>query len=211
MYRLFVLPTCTSMAEPRWILPTTPYITFQSHVAYNLLFCIIAKPVLLLISGRVRGPALLTATITVLQWSCYSEGQSGSILGRSSCMHYIIVRRVPFWMLAVYCVDGLNVYYQMLQHIAQCVRNFSIRYIRYTRTLQWQCWSFTVSLFSWVHNGLRQIKKEHLNQVAHWLSEYLERLLRSTDYETNLNLQYHDELCINVSRINRCSMNSLIL
>ena len=31
------------------------------------------------------------------------------------------VRRVPFWMLAVYCVDGLNVYYQMLQDIAQCV------------------------------------------------------------------------------------------
>ena len=31
------------------------------------------------------------------------------------------IRRVPFWMLAVYCVDGLNVYYQMLQHVAQCV------------------------------------------------------------------------------------------
>ena len=31
------------------------------------------------------------------------------------------IRRVPFWMLAVYYVDGLNVYHQMLQHIAQCV------------------------------------------------------------------------------------------
>ena len=59
----------------------------------------------------------------------------------------------------------------------------------------------------------RQIKKEHLNQVAHCLSEYLERLLRSTDYETNLNLQYHNELCINVSRINCCStklFNSIV-
>ena len=59
----------------------------------------------------------------------------------------------------------------------------------------------------------RQIKKEHLNQVAHCLSEYLERLLRSTDYENNLNLQYHDELCINVSHINCCSMkffNSIV-
>ena len=112
------------------------------------------------------------------------------------------VRRVPFWMLAVYCVDGLNVYYQMLQHIAQCVRNFSIRYTPAT----------TVPKLPLCHSSpectmaCRQIKKEHLNQVAHCLIEYLERLLRSTDYETNLNLQYHYELCINVSRINRCSM-----
>ena len=125
------------------------------------------------------------------------------------------VRRVPFWMLAVYCVDGLNVYYQMLQHIAQCVRNFSIRYIRYTRYTP----ATTVPKLPLCHSSpectmaCRQIKKEHLNQVAHCLSEYLERLLRSTDYETNLNLQYHDELCINVSRINRCSMkffNSIV-
>ena len=59
----------------------------------------------------------------------------------------------------------------------------------------------------------RQIKKEHLNQVAYCLSEYLERLLRSTDYESNLNVQYHDELCISVSCINCCSMkffNSIV-
>ena len=59
----------------------------------------------------------------------------------------------------------------------------------------------------------RQIKKEHLNQVAHCLSKYLERLLHSTDYENNLNLQYHNKLCINVSCINRCSMkffNSIV-
>ena len=134
-------------------------------------------------------------------------------LSRKIIMHALYyVRRVPFWMLAVYCVDGLNVYYQMLQHIAQCVRDFSICYIRYTPAT-------TVSKLPLCHSSpectmaCRQIKKEHLNQVAHCLSEYLERLLRSTDYETNLNLQYHDELCINVSRINRCSMkffNSIV-
>ena len=122
------------------------------------------------------------------------------------------VRRVPFRMLAVYCVDGLNVYYQMLQHIAQCVQDFSIRYICYTPAT-------TVLKLPLCHSSPEctmacgQIKKEHLNQVAHCLSEYLERLLRNTDYETNLNLQYHNELCINVSRINRCSMkffNSIV-
>ena len=80
-------------------------------------------------------------------------------------------------------------------------------------------WASTVPKLPLCHSSpectmsCRQIKKEHLNQVAHCLSEYLERLLRSTDYETNLNLQYHDELCINVSRINRCSMkffNSIV-
>ena len=115
------------------------------------------------------------------------------------------IRRVPFWMLAVYCVDGFNVYYQMLQHIAQCVRDFSIRYICYTPAT-------TVLKLPLCHSSpdctmaCRQIKKEHLNQVAQCLSEYLERLLQSTDYENNLNLQYHNELCINVSHINRCSM-----
>ena len=85
-------------------------------------------------------------------------------------------RRVPFWMLAVYCVDGLNVNYQMMQHIAQCVRDFSIRYIRYIPTT-------TVPKLLLCHSSpdctmtCRQIKKEHLNQVAHYLSEYLERLL----------------------------------
>ena len=122
------------------------------------------------------------------------------------------IRRVPFWMLAVYCVDGLNVYYQMLQHIAQCVRDFSIHYICYTPAT-------TVLKLLLCHSSpdctmaCRQIKKEHLNQVAHCLSEYLERLLQSTDYENNLNLQYHDELCINDSCINLCSMkffNSIV-
>ena len=85
------------------------------------------------------------------------------------------LRRVPFWMLAVYCVNGLNVYYQMLHHIAQCVRDFSIRYICYTPA--------TVPKLPLCHSSpdcamaCRQIKKEHLNQVAHRLSEYLERLL----------------------------------
>ena len=84
------------------------------------------------------------------------------------------VRRVPFWMLAVYCVHGLNVYYQMLQHIAQCVRDFSIHYIYYTPAT-------TVPKLLLCHSSpdctmaYRQIKKEHLNQVAHCLSEYLER------------------------------------
>ena len=119
------------------------------------------------------------------------------------------IRRVPFWMLAVYCVDGLNVYYQMLQHIAQCVPDFSIGYIRYTPAT-------TVPKLPLCHSSpectmaCRQIKK-HLNKVAHCLSEYLERLLRSTDYENNLSLQYHDKLCINVSHINHCSMKFFIL
>ena len=66
-------------------------------------------------------------------------------LSQKIIMHALYyVRRVPFWMLAVYCVDGLNVYYQMLQHIAQCVRDFSIRYICYTPAtpLQQQCQSY---------------------------------------------------------------------
>ena len=42
------------------------------------------------------------------------------------------VRRVPFQMLMVDCVDGINIYYQMMEHIAQCVRDFSVHYIQYT-------------------------------------------------------------------------------
>ena len=132
MYRLFVLPTCTSNGQsPRWILPTMPYITFHSHVAYNLLFCIIAKPVLLLISGWVRGPALLTATITVLQWSCYSEGQSGSIsedhhactiLCKKSAI--LDVGSLLCWWIECLLPDAAT-------H-SPCVHDFSIRYIRYT-------------------------------------------------------------------------------
>ena len=86
------------------------------------------------------------------------------------------VRRVPFWMLAVYCVDGLNFYYQMLQRIAQCVRDFSIHYIHYTLATTVPklllCYSSPDCTMA-----CRQIKKEHLNEVAHCLSEYLERLL----------------------------------
>ena len=120
------------------------------------------------------------------------------------------VKRVPFWMLAVYCVDGLNVYYQMLQHIAQCVIDFSIHYICYTPAT-------TVLKLPRCHSSpncrmaCRQIKKEHLNEVAHCLSEYLERLFQNTDYENNLNIQYYDKLCINVSHINQCSMKFLNL
>ena len=79
------------------------------------------------------------------------------------------IRRVPFWMFAVYCVVGLNVYYQMLQHIAQCVRDFSIGYIHYTPAT-------TVPMLPLCHSSpectmaCRQIKKEHLNKVAHCLS-----------------------------------------
>ena len=133
-------------------------------------------------------------------------------LRRSSHIHSYYIRRVPFWMLAVYCVDGLNVYYQMLQQIVQCVGDFSICYMRYTPAT-------TVPKLPLCHSfpdctmACRQIKKEHLNQAAYCLSEYLERLLWSTYYENNLNLQYHDELCVNVSHINRCSMkffNSIV-
>ena len=97
---------------------------------------------------------------------------SGKII--THALYYI--RRVPFWMLAIYCVDGLNVYYQMLQHTAQCVRDFSIHYICYTPAT-------TVLKLPLCHSSpdctmaCRQIKKEHLNEVAHCLSEYLERLL----------------------------------
>ena len=65
------------------------------------------------------------------------------------------IRRVPFWMLAVYCVDGLNVYYQMLQHIAQCVQDFSIRYIRYTpgwKSIYIDAWSNRSSPVEFVQN-----------------------------------------------------------
>ena len=52
-------------------------------------------------------------------------------------------------------------------------------------------------------------KKEHLNEVAHCLTEYLERLLRNTNYERNLKIEYDDELCVNVSQINRASLKFL--
>ena len=52
-------------------------------------------------------------------------------------------------------------------------------------------------------------KKEHLNEVAHCLTEYLERLLHNTNYERNLKIEYHDELSVNVSQINRASLKFL--
>ena len=41
------------------------------------------------------------------------------------------------------------------------------------------------------------------------LSTSLERLLHNTNYERNLKIEYHDELCVNVSRINRASLKFL--
>ena len=55
----------------------------------------------------------------------------------------------------------------------------------------------------------RERKKEHSNEVAHCLTEYLERLLHNTNYERNLKIEYHDELCVNVSQINRASFKFL--
>ena len=55
----------------------------------------------------------------------------------------------------------------------------------------------------------REREKEHLNEVAHCLTEYLERLLHNTNYERNLKIEYHDELCVNVSQINRVSLKFL--
>ena len=52
-------------------------------------------------------------------------------------------------------------------------------------------------------------RKEHLHEVAHCLTEYLERLLRNTNCERILKIEYHDELCVNVSRINRASLKFL--
>ena len=118
------------------------------------------------------------------------------------------VRRIPFWMLSVDCVDGINLYYQMMEHIAQCVRDFSVRYIQYTPAT-------VVKKLPLCHRSqecsitCRERKKEHLNEVAHCLTEYLERLLRNTNYERNLKIEYHDELCVNVSRINRASLKFL--
>ena len=54
----------------------------------------------------------------------------------------------------------------------------------------------------------REGKKEHLNEVAHCLTEYLERLL-NMNYERNLKIEYHGELCVNVSQINRASLKFL--
>ena len=52
-------------------------------------------------------------------------------------------------------------------------------------------------------------KKIHLNEIAPCLTEYLERLLHNTNYETNLKIEYHDELCVNASQINRVSLKFL--
>ena len=110
--------------------------------------------------------------------------------------------RIPFWMLSVDCVDGINIYYQMMEHIVQCIRDFSVRYIQYTPATM-------VKKLPLCHRSrecsitCRERKKEHC------LTEYLERLLHNTNYERNLKIEYHDELCVNVSRINRVSLKFL--
>ena len=158
--------------NPRWILPTTPYITFQSHIAYNLLFCIIAKPVLLLISGRVRGPALLTATITVLQWSCYSEGQSGSIsedhhactiLCKKSAI--LDVGSLLCWWLECLLPDAAT-------HSPMCAR--FLHSLHPLHPCNYSAEASTVSLFSWVHNVL-QTDQEGTFEPSCTLSQWIPR------------------------------------
>ena len=118
------------------------------------------------------------------------------------------MRRIPFWMLSVDCVDGINIYYQMVEHIAQCIRDFSVHYIQYTPVMM-------VKKLPLCHTSCecsitcRERKKEHLNEVAHCLTEHLERLLHNTNYERNLKIEYYDELCVNVSQINRASLKFL--
>ena len=143
--------------NPRWILPTTPYIPFHFHVAYNLLFCIIAKPVLLLISGRVRGPALLTATITVLQWCCYSEGQSGSISeDHRTCT--ILCKKSAI-------LDAAT-------HSPMCAR--FLHSLHPLHPCNDSAEASTVSLFSWVHNGL-QTDQEGTFEPSCTLSQWIPR------------------------------------
>ena len=118
------------------------------------------------------------------------------------------MRRIPFWMLSVDCVDGINIYYQMMEHIVQYVRDFSVHYIQYTPAT-------IVKKLPLCHRSCecsitcRERKKEHLHEVAHCLTEYLERLLHNTNYERNLKIEYHDELCVNISQTNKVSLKFL--
>ena len=152
--------------NPRWILPTTPYISFHFHVAYKL-FCIITKHVLLLISGQVRGPALLTATITVLQWCCYLEGQSWSIsedhractmLCKKSAI--LDVGSLLYWWLECLLPDAAT-------HSPMCVRFLHSLHLLHPCNNSAE--ASTVSLFSWVHNGL-QIDQERTFEPSCTLS-----------------------------------------
>ena len=88
----------------------------------------------------------------------------------------------------------------MMEHIAQCIKEFSVHYIQYTPATMVKklplCYrSHECSI------TCRERKKEHLNEVAHCPTEYFERLLCNTNYERNLKNEHHDELCVNVSRI----------
>ena len=118
------------------------------------------------------------------------------------------MRRIPFLMLWVDCIDGINIYYQMMEHIVQCIRDFSVCYIQYTPAMM-------VKKLLLCHRSCecfitcRERKKEHSNEVAHCLTEYLERLLHNTNYERNLKIEYHDELSVNVSRTNRAILKFL--
>ena len=111
-------------------------------------------------------------------------------------------------MLSVDCVDGINMYHQMMEHIAQCVRGFSVHYIQYTPVTM-------VKELPLCHRShecsitCRERKKVHLNEVAHCLTEYLERLLHNTNYKRNLKIEYHDDFCVNVSRNNRAHLKFL--
>ena len=121
------------------------------------------------------------------------------------------MRRIPFWMLLVDCVDGINIYYQMMEHIAQCIRDFSVHYIQYTPAMMVKklplCQRSCECSITCRERERERIK--HLNEVAHCLTEYLERLPCNTNYERNLKIEYHDELCVNVSQINRASLKFL--
>ena len=114
------------------------------------------------------------------------------------------MRRIPFWILLVDCVDGINIYYQMMEHIAQCIRDSSVHYIQYTTATLPLCHRSRECPIT-----CRERKKEHLNEVAYCLTEYLERLLSNTYYERNFKIEYHDVLCVNVSQINRASFKFL--
>ena len=93
-------------------------------------------------------------------------------------------------MMSVDCVDGINIY-QMMENIAQCIRDFSVHYIQYTPVTM-------VKKLPLCHRSgecsitCRDRKKEHLNAVAHCLTEYFERLLHDTNYERNLKIEYYD-------------------
>ena len=123
-----------------------------------------------------------------------------------NALYYIC--RIPFWMLSVNCIVGINIYYQIMQHIAEClwerVEKLLGMHGRYVDPLP-LCHSTRFCMLRCL-----EIKKHHLVEVARCLTESLELLDWNIDYDTHLDSEIHDDLFLHVGCVNRASLTFFI-